>query len=145
MATAEFNGKDFLIAERVGTMPLMRFAKFAQSGIEADSMEGLAATYEMIEQCLDPEDWSAFERHATTTRADEEELMEFVAKVMTIVSEGRPTGRSSDSSDGPQTIELSSEVDSSSSGAEAVIHRFNEKGRPDLALIVRKRQESLTA
>lgn len=142
--TFECHGQDFHLPERVGLMPMMKFAVLAKQGESVDEMEGLAATYELLRQCIHPSDWVRFEQHVTDQRLDHDELLEVVGKVMVALTD-RPTGRSSDSSAGPRTIEPSSTDDSSSPAAEAVIHRFNEAGRPDLALVVRKRQESLTA
>lgn len=142
--TVEFYGKHFHVAERVGLMPLMRFAVVAQSGVDSNDLEGLAAMHGLLEQAVHPDDWARFQQHATDSRADGDELMEFVGKVMAVMA-GRPTSRSSDSSDGPRVIEPSSTVVSSSPGTARVIEMFNDKGRPDLALLVRKRQESLTA
>lgn len=146
-----FQGVEFHIAERVGLMPMMRYAAFSKrqlqliaSGKEPtgeDEIESLTATYELLEQCLHPLDWARFQEHASVVGADMDELMKFVGTVMATVAQ-RPTGRSSDSSDGPRVIEPSSTVVSSSPGT--VVDMFNDKGRPDLALIVRKRQESLT-
>lgn len=141
--TVTFQGAEFHVAERVGLMPMMRFALVAQSGVDANEMEGLAAMYELLQQCIHEDDWKRFERHATDSRASGDELMELVGEVMTVVA-ARPTGRSSDSSAGPRVIEPSSTVDSSAPGTGRVIDMFNQKGRPDLALLVRRRQESLT-
>lgn len=143
--TVELQGKDFHIAEEIGAMPLMQFAKLAADGEDGmDEMSALAAIYDFLEQTVHPTEWKAFTRHATTTRANEEQLLEFVSKVYAIF-DGRPTVRSSDSSDGPQTIEPSSTAGSFSPGTARVIEKFNEEGRPDLALVVRRRAESLTA
>lgn len=141
-----FHGADFHVAEKVGLMPLMRFAKLAKAGVDVETMEGLAAVYDLLEQCIHPDDWNRFCQHVTDLRLDNEELLELVPKVMSVLAD-RPTGRSSDSSVGPRTIEPSSPVVSSSpdTGPDRVIGMFNEQGRPDLALLVRKRQESLSA
>jgi hypothetical protein len=149
--TLEFQGERFHIAERVGLMPMMRFAVFAKKqmrqqaeGHEStgeDEIESLAAAYQLLEQCLHPVDWERFVDHATLVHADMDEMMEFVGEVMAVVA-SRPTGRSADSSDGPQITEPSLPAVSSS---DRVIHRLNDKGRGDLALLVRKRQESLSA
>lgn len=142
--TVPIRGKDFHVAERVGLLPMMKFAVLAKQGVDANEMEGLAATYELLQQCIHPAEWGRFERHATDERMDGDELMEeVVAPVMALLT-ARPSGRPSDSSDGPQTIEPYS-TDGSSSAADAVIQRYNAKGRPDLALMVYKRQQSLTA
>lgn len=139
----EFNDDEFHVAERVGLMPLMKFAMVAQSGVDANELDGLAAMYELLEQCIDPPDWDRFVKHATKSRASGDELNDLIGRVMVIVG-NRPTGRSSVSSDGPRVIEPSSTGDSSSPATARVIEMFNQEGRPDLALLVRKRQESLT-
>jgi hypothetical protein len=63
--------------------------------------------------------------------ADDTELMNIVKDVMEMLSK-RPTERPSDSSDGPTSTPPSSEDDSSS----RIIRRFEQEGRPDLALMV---------
>lgn len=140
MTTVDFLGAEFKVADKVGALPLMRFAKVARAGVDASELEGLAAMYDLLGQVIHPDDWSRFEDHADREHADGDQLLALVQEVFALMA-ARPTGRSSDSSGGPQTIEPSSTDDSSS----PVISRMNEQGRPDLALLVRKRQESLTA
>ena len=141
--TVEFHGATFHVAEKVGLMPLMRFAKVARSGVDANELEGLAAMYDILQQAIHPDDWARFEQHANDTRVDGDDLMRMVSEVMAVIG-ARPTGRSSVSSDGPQIIEPRS-TDVSSSPAGRVIDRFNSEGRPDLALLVRRREESSVA
>lgn len=141
--TVEFCGVQFRIAEKVAALPLMRFAKVAKAGVDATELDGMAAMYDLLEQVIHPDDWAKFERHADQQRADGEQLLEVVQGVFVLLAD-RPTGRSSDSSDGPRTIEPSSTGGSSSPGSN-VITRLNGQGRPDLALLVRKREESLSA
>lgn len=152
----EFLGAEFRMGERVGLMPMMRYARVAKrldelekSGGEADGdqfVEMFDATLSLLEQCVHPDDWSRFERHSTEQGADQEEFMEFAGRVMAALSD-RPTGPRSVSSSGPRTIEPSSTDGSSSqaTGPSRVVQKFNDRGRPDLALLVRKREESLTA
>jgi hypothetical protein len=138
--TVEFCGETFHIADKVAALPLMRFAKAAKAGVDSDDLDGLAALYDVLGQCIHPDEWGRFESHADRERADGDQLLEVVQEVFTLLA-ARPTGRSSDSSGGPRTIEPSSTVDSSS----RVIADLNDRGRPDLALVVRKRQEFLSA
>lgn len=133
MPSVEFLGEGFTISERIGLMPLMRFAKAAKSGVDTDDLAGLTAMYDLLEQCIAPEDWQKFEEHATKQRADGEQLMGFVAEVMAVITD-RPTSRPSDSSAGPSTTPASS-TDASS---RQVINRFESSGRPDLALMVER-------
>jgi hypothetical protein len=146
--TVEFCGVDWRIGERVGLRPMMRYARVAKRQMQraksggtsdgTDEIEALDATLSLLEQCVHPDDWEKFEQVTSAAGVDQEGYMDFAGRVMAQLAD-RPTGRSSDSSDGPRIIEPSSTDDSSS----PVIHRLNDKGRPDLALMVRKRQESL--
>lgn len=128
--TVEFLGEQFAVAERIGLMPLMRFAKHAKSGVDSESMAGLAAMYDLLEQCIAPSDWQRFEDHADRERADGEQLLGVVTAVIEALS-ARPSTRPSDSSAGPSTTAPNSTDDSSS-----VVQRLEDKGRPDLALMV---------
>lgn len=147
--TVEFLGDTFAVTDRIGAMPLMRFAKIAQGGVDSNEMAGLAALYDLLEQCIAPDDWQRFQAHADRKRAQGDELLEVVKQVFSIVSE-RPTGQPSGSSDGLRTIEPNLPAASSSpviDASERVIERLNAQGRPDLALLVRRKQqqESLSA
>ncbi len=146
IGSIEWLGESFQVV-KPGSLPLMRFAKIAKAGVDGDTLDGLAAMYGMLEQCIHEDDFPRFEAHADDRRADGDELMEAVKDTFRVLSD-RPTGRSSDSSDGPRTIEPNSTAVSSlpDTGPERVISRLNEQGRPDLALLIRRRQEeSLSA
>lgn len=135
--SVEFLGERFRIADQVSSLALMRFAKVASSGVDADDMEGLAALYDVLEQCIDPGQWAAFQKHADRKRAQSDDLLELVKEVLPRIA-ARPTGRPSDSSDGPPTQNAHSAGDSSS----RVITRLEGRGRPDLALMVQQAQDS---
>jgi hypothetical protein len=160
MRSVDFLGAEFAIADKVGLMPLLRFAHAAKSGLDSADLEGMAAMYDMLRQCIADEavyvrdgrpidkpaevdesvtklgGWAEFEAHATKAKADDEDLMGVVQRVMTLLSE-RPTSQPSDSSDGPQQIAPTSEADSSSL---AVVRRLKSTGRPDLAMAVVRSQ-----
>lgn len=136
MSDLTFEGQSFTLASKVGLMPLMKFAHIARQGVDANDMEGLVAIYDMLRNVIADEDWERFESHATTVRADGDDLMGLVQQAIQAISE-RPTERPSDSSDGPQTTSDSSAGDSSS----RVIRRLEEQGRPSLALMVQQAQE----
>lgn len=137
MAEIERWGESFRIAEKVGLRPLMRFAQVARRGVDADDMAGLAAMGDLLDQCIHEDDLGRFDVAADKARADGEELMAVVTEVFSILS-ARPTSLPSDSSGGqPNTNESS--VGGSSS---PVIARLEAQGRPDLALLVTRAQES---
>jgi hypothetical protein len=138
VAEVVFFGESFTIAERIGLMPLMRFAKVAQSGVDSNELAGLAAMYDLLEQCIAEQDWQRFQDTADSNRADGDELMAVVSEVMEKLTE-RPTKRPSDSSAGPQPTAPSSTAASSS----PVIDRL--EGRPDLQLIVKQAEQARAA
>lgn len=132
---AAFGGR-FAVADKVGLMPLLRFAHVARKGIDSADVEGLDAMYQLLRQVIADDEWDRFEEAATTARAGDEEILAVVKDAMAVIS-ARPTGRPSASSGGPQTVSTSSPADSSS----PVIDRLVERGRPDLALVVSQAQE----
>ncbi len=95
--TVEFMGQQFRLPEKIGIMPLLIFANAAKRGLSSDDMEGAAALYAMIRDCINPEDWSRFEQLAIDTRAGGDDLFPVVERVMEIIA-ARPTQRPSGSS-----------------------------------------------
>lgn len=124
----EFLGKRFRLSEQIGLMPLLAFANASKRGLDSDSMEGLAAMYVLIRDCVDqtrapatdeddkpifeddgtprfagPSEFMRFEAHCYETKADGEDLMDFIGKAVAVVS-ARPRLRRETSSGGsPQT------------------------------------------
>lgn len=102
-ARVECMGGQYRISDRVGLMPLMRFAHSASQGVDSDDLEGLVAIYDMLRDCIAAEDWSRFERDMTAKKAEADDMMPVVQKTIEILS-ARPTRQRSDSSSGPQSI-----------------------------------------
>jgi len=128
-----WKGQQYRVADKIGAMPLLRFAKAADSGLDVNDLEGYAATYDLLEQCLTPDDWQRFQRHATTCRASADEILELMKSTYQAMT-GRPTVRPSVSSDGP-TPTAESSADDSSSPVMRVIESIPDS-RPDLKLAV---------
>lgn len=122
------------MADRIGLMPLMRFAKVAKARVDSADLAGLAAMYDLLEQCIAESDWDRFEAHADKSRADGDDLMAVVGRVFEVLTE-RPTSRPSDSSDGPATTSAKSEGGSS---GEALVASLEAEGRPSWALMARQ-------
>lgn len=140
--TVTFHGVAYPLAEEIGLMPQMRFAKLSQrqerdpkSVTENDS---LVAMYDLLEQCLDPAVWPDFELAAIDHRTSGDDLMRVVQQAF-LLNTGRPTRRRSGSSPGPSRTAPSS---TSSPASRAIGHLA---GRPDLQLVVVKAQEDLAA
>lgn len=129
--------QEFEVAERIGSLPLMRFAKLARTGIGSDDFEGMAAMYDLLKSCIADHEWDRFEQVADADRVDGDVLFRVVQDTFAVLA-GRPTSRPSDSSDGPGTTSPSSTDDSSS----RVIARYESRGRGDLALLVSQHVES---
>jgi len=109
----EFMGEHYRIADKVGLMPLMRFAYAARKGTDADDMEGLAAIYDMLRDCLDPADWIRFQDDATAKKADGDQLVAVVSQTIEVLT-ARPTEPPSDSSPGRSSTSTRSTGSSSS-------------------------------
>ena len=132
-----------------GAMAGLQMAKIVRdaSRLEDSDAEGqatvMAGMLDILERTLAPADWGRFVDHTYEVSASMGDIQEFLQLVMAAGAGSRPTGRSSDSSDGPQPTKESSEV-VSSSPEDRVIDRFNRRGRPDLALLVANRRDART-
>lgn len=109
----ECMGKHYRIADKVGLMPLLKFAKTAKSGVEADDLDGLVAIYDMLKDCIHSGDWERFVEEMTEAKAEADELMEVVGRTLEILS-ARPTRPSTGSSPGDSTTGPGSTPTSSS-------------------------------
>jgi hypothetical protein len=130
----EFMGRRFRRAERIGLMPLMHMAIASKKGIDTADMEGLAAMYELLRDCIDqtrpqeeredpenpgetimvdtgPSEWDKFEQHALDMKAEAEDIQKVVTDVMVQMS-ARPSRRPGDSPAGPRLTQGNSKVSS---------------------------------
>lgn len=137
MAELAFAGESFELRERLGLMPLMRYAHAAAQGLDTRDMEGMAAMYDMLKAVIAPSDWARFQQAAAESYADGDQLFDVINEAIRTIS-ARPTSRPSDSSDGPPPESDSSADDSPSQ----VIARLEREGRPSLALMVQQAQRS---
>jgi hypothetical protein len=132
----ELLGRQFRIAEKIGLMPLLKFA--SASSMSTEDPRALAAVYSMLKDCIyegspgcgkceactagnesacksyDKGDWQDFEDHAMVTKADADELLTVITQVLEVVS-GRPTKQPGGSSPGQRGTRRGST--GSSSGA----------------------------
>lgn len=131
MASREFEwlGETYRAAERIGLMPLMRFAKVAKSGVDSHEIEGLAAMYDLLRACVHPEDWGRFEEHADRQAADGDQILAAVGSVMALVA--TPAGAEQDRPTQPLS---GSSAGSESTGPESTVTFLQRvsAGRPDL-------------
>jgi hypothetical protein len=127
----EFKGRRFGLSDRIGLMPLLKFAHAAKSGLTSDDMEGLSAMYLLIRSCLDrtpgpddgPSQWDMFEQYAIDTDADGEELSGLINRAVQVIS-SRPPKRPGDSSPSSTPTSESGKGSSSSPGTPRVPEGF---------------------
>lgn len=122
-------GRFFRMSDRIGLMPLLRFASSARGGVDQKDPRALIALYDMIGDCIDqerpqrivvdpatgqtkvdefgqpvyedagPSQWDEFQDYATEVKADEEDLMELVGTVIERLA-SRPKSPPGNSPDG---------------------------------------------
>lgn len=102
-----FVGRSYTVADKLGLMPLLKFAHIASKGTDGNEMDGMAAMYELLHNVIADDQWDDFEAHATATRAGEDELLSAVTGAIQVMT-ARPTKRPSDLSPGPSSTEPSS-------------------------------------
>lgn len=121
-----FKGEEFAIADSIGLMPLMEFAFHANSGLDTSDMGALAAIYEMLQDCIHPDEWNRFRAHAKKTKADAEDLMSAVQDTVELLT-ARPTSPESDSS--KPSRKTSDSLTDTSSGQRASLVPVTELGK----------------
>ena len=135
MATTTFFGDTFELNETVSEIALMEFAEASADGLDADMMQGLAAMMRLIKECVAPADLKRFLITARKNHASSTDLVEVLKATFGQVT-GRPTGLPADSSDGQQTIEPKSDVNSVDRDWGPL------NGRPDLQLAVMRQRSA---
>jgi hypothetical protein len=149
--TVELRGRTFRLDPRgVSLMGLMEFAVLAerqqQSTTAADEMAAMTALLGLLRECIAEDEWDAFRAHARTVRAGADELNRVMTDAVTVQA-ARPTRQSSGSPGGPPRTGTSSAAGSSSPvpvGSIQVQHDLEDRGRPDLALVVKRAREEST-
>lgn len=158
--TVELRGKRFRVREQgVSLLALMKFATLAKkqaakrqadpTASGGDDMEGLSALYSLLRSCVADDEWEAFEDHANDVGAGSEDLMHVVKDAVSAAA-GRPTQPPNGSPDGLSTTAPSSAGSSFGAGSSVrqgdprVQQDLEQRGRPDLALVVVRAREAST-
>lgn len=132
MKTIEFYGETFSLTSQVSEVALMEFAEAASDGADGDTMEGLAAMWRLVKECVVPEDLKRFRAVARRERATSADLAQVLEAAFSDEVAERPTQRPSASSDGPLRIGRKSESISDDKVSAAA------PGRPDLLLATQR-------
>jgi hypothetical protein len=111
--TFVFYGETFRTRGAIGLMPLVRFAYISRTGVGLDDMDGLAAVYEMVRDCLHPDDWDRFQETCAVKGADEDAVLG-VVRVCIQAAAARPSLRPSDSQPGSPNTDPSTKADAPS-------------------------------
>jgi hypothetical protein len=138
VAEVVFYGETFTLHDTVGDFALMEFAEAAER-VESESLAGMAAIMRLLKSAVVDEDWPRFQATARKNRATVEACMEMVMRLFEQEA-ARPTGRPSDSSDGPQITKPNS-----AAGSSSPVARLEAKGRPDFALVAMRAQQARSA
>jgi hypothetical protein len=128
--TISLLGETFALPEQPNPMALMEYASLINSGVHPESFDGLAALHDLLEEYLGGE-WPRLRALAKKERVSADDLLDVVAMIHEVYAD-RPTGRPSDSSDGPTSTEVRSEGNVYGRAKR----NLEAKGRPDLAVVV---------
>lgn len=120
-----------------GELDLADFLEAAELVDVEDASESMRLLKGTMRAMVHPDDFDKFWATAKRERQGIEDLMGLMQAVVEAVS-ARPTGRPSDSSDGPRLTSVTSVGDSSS----RVIRRLEQEGRPSIALMVAQAAEA---
>jgi hypothetical protein len=103
----ELDGVAFTAEGSVSMMDISEFARLASQGLDSKSPEAVGFLADVYRSLLGDQQYRAFREHCRKHSTDGAVLVEIlgdlVAGAVEEQSGGRPTGRSSDSSDGPPT------------------------------------------
>ncbi len=135
MSDVEFCGEQFTVPARINKRLLIRFAAAAARGTDSNGEDGAVLLDRLLDQCVRDEDRQRFDDLCDKVRVEDEQLMEYIGKVIGALSE-RPTSQPSDSSAGPTSTELTSVSEEPKRSARedaalTLLAQAEEQGRPD--------------
>ena len=153
--TVTFHGRRFEVSDRpVPLLSLMKLATIAKrqrqaGGVPnpADAEESMAILYELVRAMIADDAWPGFEDHANAVGAGEQDFQALIQQAVEARAD-RPTRPSFASPGGPPRTAPSSAAASSSPGSSVpqgsldVQHDLEDRGRPDLALVVKRAREA---
>lgn len=114
--TFGFCGQEFTISDDGSALPVLEWIEATADDLKISDPRALEITLRLIRGTIAPGDWQRFKRVAETNKAQVSDLLGIVYGIWEARS-GRPTVRSSDSSDGPSDTGESSTAPSSSAAS----------------------------
>lgn len=100
MPTVECVGETFEVHGTISAWGLADFAEATAAAGDADMAKSIAAMMTLLKDCIVETEWERFKTVTRAKRASFDDLFQII-KDMSSANAERPTGRSSDSSDGP--------------------------------------------
>jgi hypothetical protein len=127
-------GVSIRVAPNAGNpLLLLGFARRAEKIDSVDDVSSMLIVMDFLKGLVHSEDWDEFMRVAVANNQQTMDLLE-VAKVIVVEVARFPTGRQSDSPDGPPSTTTRSGADPYSAAVVTTMDKL--KGRGDLKLIV---------
>jgi len=159
--TLEFRGRRFGVSDApVPFLSLMKLATLAkrqrdaaangQAPNPADAEESMAILYDLVRSLIVDDEWPAFEAHANRVGAGMDEFQSIIQKAVEARA-ARPTQPPSGSPGGQPPTGPNWGGGSSAPGSSIrqgdvrVQTDLEQRGRPDLALVVKRAREASTA
>jgi len=134
--TFQWFGHTIRVADTAGDIPLIRFLSDAGRIDIGDEVGTALATHRFLEEQIHAEDWPKFLRIAQENRQINRDLLQVARNIVAAVA-GFPTGRPSDSSDGPKHTSVNFNAGSLSVARQAMASVPN---RPDLRRLIYQAQ-----
>ncbi|MGC5012514.1 hypothetical protein ACLQ2R_17260 [Streptosporangium sp. DT93] len=98
----ELDGVTFVGEGDISVMDMSEYARLATQGVDSESPEGVAILADVYKGLLGDRVYNRFRMHCRKHGTDGETLVTILQDLISAAAD-RPTGRPSDSSDGPQT------------------------------------------
>jgi hypothetical protein len=140
--TFQWFGETIRVSPDAGDLTLIEFLEQASRIDATDATAAMVVVKAFLHGQVDERDWDLLMRKAKENHQQYEDLLTLSKSIVFAVT-AFPTGRPSDSSDGPQSTDPKSRAGSFSTPARQVIGDM--KGRPDLKMVVWQAEQARAA
>jgi len=111
----DLDGTEFKAVAELAPLDLAEFARLARDGIDSESVQGAAIIADILGAVLGEATYQQFRAHCRRHQTPPEKIVAIIGDLIGDLGE-RPTGRPSDSSDGPPSGQVTAKVVSFSRG-----------------------------